>query len=119
MADAVQLSHDIHRKSTGSLANVATNTLQLFADLALIAPDGPETFGIPVYLSLNTQHERLALWVSNLAVTHVGHSSLDYRLREADSVRDAIESFLNDLCESLLECEVRQDKIRIWYSPVL
>src|SRR4051794_34466872 len=85
-------------ESSAHLAKASTNALQLFADLALIGSSDHN-------LSIERQHERLALWASNLGATHLGHTSLDYRLREADSVREAIDSFLQDLCESLLECK--------------
>ena len=89
-----------------SLAKLSTGALQLFADLAVIASHYAESQGNSTDLSIEQQHERLALWASNLGATHLGHSSLDYRLREADLVRNAIGTFLKDLCESLLECEV-------------
>ncbi|EXJ70239.1 uncharacterized protein A1O5_06307 [Cladophialophora psammophila CBS 110553] len=91
--------------TTVSLATLSANALQLFADLAIIAPDDVEAQGPSADLSIQQQRERLVLWTSNLGATHLGHSSLDYRLRQADVVRDAIEAFLNDLCESLLECK--------------
>ncbi|KIY01465.1 uncharacterized protein Z520_03017 [Fonsecaea multimorphosa CBS 102226] len=90
--------------TTVSLATLSTNALQLFADLAIIAPGDSDAEGIPEGLSIEQQQERLQLWASNLGATHLGHSSLDYRLRQADLVRDAIAAFLNDLCGSLLEC---------------
>ncbi|ERF72582.1 hypothetical protein EPUS_02864 [Endocarpon pusillum Z07020] len=91
--------------TTVSLATLSSNALQLFANLAIIAPNDAEAQINPTALNIEQQHERLVLWVANLGATHLGHSSLEYRLREADLVRNAIWTFLNDLCNSLLECE--------------
>lgn len=91
--------------TTVSLATLSSNALQLFANLAIIVSNGAEAQINPTELNIEQEHERLVLWVSNLGATHLGHSSLDYRLREADLVRNAIGAFLKDLCNSLLECE--------------
>jgi hypothetical protein len=99
--------------TTISLAKLSTGALQLFADLVIIASHGAETQGNSTGPSIEQQHERLALWASNLGATHLGHSSLDYRLREADLVRNAIGTFLKDLCESLLECEIYHHNLRV------
>lgn len=90
-------THIGREDALASLAKATTNALQLFADLSLISSSDQD-------FDIERQHERLALWAANLGATHLGHSSLDYRLREADSIRLVIASFLHDLCESLLEC---------------
>jgi hypothetical protein len=43
------------------------------------------------------QFERYSLWADNLGLYHFGHSSLDYRLREAESLQSYIRSLLSDL----------------------
>ena len=47
--------------------------------------------------------ERFSLWANNLGLYHRGHSSLDYRLREAGALRNLIGEFLADLKTSLDE----------------
>src|ERR1700733_3851418 len=106
MTSTLRLLHGEDETTTISLAKLSTGALQLFADLAVIASHDAESQGNSTDLSIEQQHERLALWASNLGATHLSHSSLDYRLREADLVRNAIGTFLKDLCESLLECEI-------------
>ena len=48
--------------------------------------------------------ERFSLWADNLGLYHRGHSSLDYRLREADALRIFVRKLLSDLSSSLGEC---------------
>lgn len=113
MTNTLRSLHGEDETTTISLAKLSTGALQLFADLVIIASHGAETQGNSTGPSIEQQHERLALWASNLGATHLGHSSLDYRLREADLVRHAIGTFLKDLCESLLECEIYHHNLRV------
>ena len=106
MTSALRSLHGEDETAIISLAKLSASALQLFADIAIIASHDAETQANSTDLSIKQQHERLALWASNLGATHLGHSSLDYRLREAELVRNTIGTFLTDLCESLLECEI-------------
>lgn len=47
--------------------------------------------------------QRFSLWADNLGLHHWGHSSLDYRLREAGALEAFVKSLLKDLKESLEE----------------
>ena len=49
--------------------------------------------------------ERFGLWANNLGLHHRGHSSLDYRLREAEALKKLIDNLLDDLKTSLCERE--------------
>jgi hypothetical protein len=50
---------------------------------------------------LALQSERFTLWASSLGLFQVGHASLDYRLRDADVVRQYISDVLLELNEYL------------------
>ena len=52
------------------------------------------------------EHEslRFSLWAENLGVHHYGHSSLEYRVREAEPVRRLIASLIQDLLDCIEEC---------------
>ena len=54
------------------------------------------------------EHEsiRFALWAENLGVHHHGHSSLEYRVREAEPVRRLIASLIQDLLDCIGECRL-------------
>ena len=52
------------------------------------------------------EFERFGLWANNLGLHHRGHSSLDYRTREADALKKLISSLLNDLKTTLNEREL-------------
>lgn len=54
----------------------------------------------------NYEAERFGLWANNLGLYHLAHSSLDYRLREAESLYNLIRNLLKDLLESVSECEL-------------
>lgn len=47
--------------------------------------------------------QRFRVWAVSLGLLVPGHGSLDYRVREADSLARTLRSFLDDLVESLEE----------------
>lgn len=47
------------------------------------------------------ESQRFSLWADNLGLHHRGHSSLDYRLREASALETFVLSLLNDLKKTL------------------
>lgn len=65
------------------------------------------------YSPANWEHEaeRFDLWANNLGLHHRGHSSLDYRLREAGALRNLIAEFLADLKTSLDERMYRLSRL--------
>lgn len=46
---------------------------------------------------------RFRVWAGNVGALQKGHSSLDYRLREATLVRDNVQKLLKELHECLQE----------------
>lgn len=61
--------------------------------------------GLPGYSLPAWEHEadRFSLWANSLGLHHRGHSSLDYRLREAAALENIIGGLLDDLKTSLEE----------------
>lgn len=53
------------------------------------------------YDQLTTQAQRYELWAENLGVYHLGHSSLDYRFRDAPSIHGLTHRLLSHLEETL------------------
>ena len=53
------------------------------------------------YDQLTTQAQRYELWAENLGVYHLGHSSLDYRFRDAPSIHRLTYRLLGHLEETL------------------
>ena len=56
-------------------------------------------------ISFDREYERWGLWVENLGLFNLGHSSLDYRLRDADSLSGFVRDLLRDLCKVLDNCK--------------
>jgi hypothetical protein len=52
------------------------------------------------------EYQRFNLWADNLGLHHHGHSSLDYRLREAAILKNLVSGLLLDLERSLHNCKL-------------
>ncbi|KAG7007820.1 hypothetical protein G7Y79_00008g024580 [Physcia stellaris] len=57
------------------------------------------------YDQLTTQAQRYELWAESLGVYHLGHSSLDYRFRDAPSIHGLTHRLLSHLEETLSTVE--------------
>lgn len=90
-----------HEKAT--LAETGLETMKLFKQVKAIDN-----------LARNTKHEwpkalfaaeadRFELWAINLGLFVSGHGSLDYRIREAESLERTLRRFMSDLNDSLVE----------------
>ena len=69
----------------------------------------PETWSFdPIYSAVawRNEYQRFGLWADNLGLHHRGHSSLQYRLREAAVLESLVKSLLSDLRRSLHDCEL-------------
>lgn len=53
--------------------------------------------------SLGSEYERFKIWAVDLGLLVPGHGSLDYRIREAESLRQIVEVYLNDINQYLEE----------------
>jgi hypothetical protein len=86
----------------GLLADVGINIADLFGHLkvtgiGLSDPSKSKQF------ALENLSDRFDLWAVNLGLHHSGHSSLDYRLRDADLLQQTIRTLLLDLSNSLTQ----------------
>jgi hypothetical protein len=91
--------------SEGLLATISAKALDCLEELALIS-SRPEHVNVHVFSfknDANVETQRFHLWVANLGVLSPGHSSLDYRLRDAESVRLVVEKLLKGLIASTSE----------------
>lgn len=62
--------------------------------------------------SFLTEFQRFKIWAVELGLLVPGHGSLDYRLREAESLGETFESYLTDLNQYLEETLVFSDSKR-------
>lgn len=81
------------------------------APLALIAYVAPAW--------LERQYERFELWATSLGLRKNGHSSLDYRLRDAEVVRDYLLVTLREVNEYLGDRKPTQKILNLSFTPVL
>ncbi|KAL9626732.1 MAG: hypothetical protein Q9204_007079 [Flavoplaca sp. TL-2023a] len=71
------------------------------------------------------EYQRFQLWLINLGLFQPSHNSLDYRLRQNDTVRSSIASLLGDLClaldnivsELLRDDSNKREDIEAWEHP--
>ncbi|KAF6232486.1 hypothetical protein HO173_009366 [Letharia columbiana] len=83
-----------------TLAAVGRHIYDIFT--ALYADDRPLEHGDSFKTSLLIESQRFSLWARNLGLYEYGHSSLDYRFRDAPSVYDYTRQLLDKLEKSLL-----------------
>ncbi|KAL8850114.1 MAG: hypothetical protein Q9221_004931 [Calogaya cf. arnoldii] len=55
----------------------------------------------PSEATCKAEFQRFQLWVINLGLFQSSHNSLDYRLRQNETVRSLVAALLNDLCLAL------------------
>jgi hypothetical protein len=88
-----------------SLADVGLVTVQRFKLLEEVKPLESVTSQIqewPVNL-FRAQFDRFELWAVNLGLFVMGHGSLDYRIRDSESMRESIYKMIQNLNRSLDE----------------
>jgi len=59
----------------------------------------------PKWAALDNEMQRFELWARNLGLYTGGHSSLDYRFRDAQLLFDHTLELLQDLARLLAQCE--------------
>jgi hypothetical protein len=96
-------THALAKGDSQSLA-VLGKEIQTAFDLVLKYHD---KYGLklPGFLPASWEHEleRFELWANNLGLHHRGHSSLDYRLREVEALKNIIYGLLQDMKTTLDE----------------
>ncbi|TFA98048.1 hypothetical protein CCMA1212_010226 [Trichoderma ghanense] len=51
----------------------------------------------PKYRQLVTEEQRFKVWAYSLGLYHLGHASLDYRVRDAEVVKTRLADILEEL----------------------
>lgn len=65
-------------------------------------------------LAITAEADRFELWAINMGLFVSGHGSLDYRLREAESLESTLRHFMSDLKESLSEGDSKTCGLNLW-----
>lgn len=87
-----------------SLAATGLETLKLWKQVkAIDHPAGKTTSEEWLKALFAAEADRFELWAVNLGLFVSGHGSLDYRIREAESLERTLRRFMNDLNNSLIE----------------
>ena len=82
-----------------SLNQFGIETLRLFEKIKEHSTSDPEYNGAP----FAAEADRFELWATNLGLFVSGHGSLDYRLRQAESLGGTFQKLMSGLNDSLVE----------------
>ena len=95
----------VEKSAKDRLCNIGIDILQLFKRLrAVWSRPSVEDGEIEQWSqAFQAEADRFELWAVNLGLFVAGHGSLDYRLRQADSLRQTVQTFLQSLCDALTE----------------
>jgi hypothetical protein len=88
-----------------TLFEAGTQTIQLMnelTDLDRLSDDSEDSM---MRRMLAAEADRFELWSVNLGLFLYGHGSLDYRVREAPSLKSTLQEFMADLNRALIEGE--------------
>ncbi|KAI9756018.1 MAG: hypothetical protein M4579_004063, partial [Chaenotheca gracillima] len=89
-----------------SISSLSLSCIQAFDTLCSSLQDPDHVSSGHLSLSsILDEKGRFRVWAGNLGAWQVGHSSLDYRLREADLMRGKVRRLLEDLESALQEAE--------------
>ena len=92
----------IEHGSDKSMENLALMGKEINSLFHIVEASGDRFFERDVsVVAWENEFQRFRLWADNLGLHHRGHSSLDYRLREADILEGLVRGLLNDLQRSL------------------
>jgi hypothetical protein len=86
-----------------TLADAGSQVLQRFSQLVSAVSNSQDESISDNQSQLQDELERFQLFAANLSLTHTGHSSLDYRLRESEQLQSTVRRLLQDLIDSLDE----------------
>lgn len=96
MAEAVPSEH---------LISLGTRIETLIWQVKTLRDKSPILNDATLWASFEHEYERWRLWAENLGLFHLGHGSLDYRLRDADSLTGFVRDLFQDLSRVLDNCE--------------
>jgi hypothetical protein len=100
----------------GLLADVGLDIVTLFGTLKAVGIELSDPSKSKQF-ALENVSDRFDLWAVNLGLHHSGHSSLDYRLRDADLLQQTIRTLLLDLSNSLTQSKKAKrtgSRVLIW-----
>ncbi|KIX00631.1 uncharacterized protein Z518_09696 [Rhinocladiella mackenziei CBS 650.93] len=108
------MTHQIHSNST-RLASLGRDAFNFFEQvLQIFTEDNPSDRLSPQnHSSFLREYERFKIWAVDLGLLVPGHGSLDYRLREAESLARTFETHLSDLNRYLEETTVFGDSKKL------
>jgi hypothetical protein len=89
--------------STRNLAEIGAETLRLINRVKAIGHDAEKKRPESPNVLFETEADRFELWAVNLGLFVAGHGSLDYRIREAESLESALRRVMSGLNDSLIE----------------
>ena len=84
------------------IADRAVSAYKAFSEL-LICLDSHNQTGKLREQEFKREFDRFTMWTSNIGAHKRGQSSLDFRLRDAAHIRDAVLSMLGDLQELITD----------------
>jgi hypothetical protein len=87
-----------------SLSHAGSRVFTLFERLQrlLHKSDSGNNFGSCI-AAIDNDEQRFSLWARNLGLVRPAHSSLDYRLQNAPTIRRTVYAFLEDLANAIVE----------------
>ncbi|KAK6351857.1 hypothetical protein TWF718_005002 [Orbilia javanica] len=88
--------------STRTLNELGLETRELFANVIRVF-ENDASRDATIRALLSAEADRFGLWAVSLGLFVPGHGSLDYRVREAENIRNVIKGFLEALNDSLSE----------------
>lgn len=92
-------------KTQPKLQSLGRSILDTFNRLAKGTWNSNEDGDLLSERRVNAENERFRLWASSLGLYATGHASLDYRIRDAQVVRDSLADLMTELKEHLENCE--------------
>ncbi|PQE29588.1 meiosis-specific serine threonine- kinase mek1 protein [Rutstroemia sp. NJR-2017a BBW] len=88
-----------------ALFEAGTQTIQLMSELTDLDRLSDDSEDLMMRKMLAAEADRFELWSVNLGLFLYGHGSLDYRVREAPSLKSTLQEFMADLNRALIEGE--------------
>lgn len=102
-----------------SLSHMGLDTVKFFKQLDTIEKPGSASIDNRTFECLKTrlagEADRFELWAVNLGLFVSGHGSLDYRVRDAEGIRDTLHRFMKGLNTSLQEGNCFRASCRSFY----
>ena len=87
-----------------AVAKRVAQCLQFFTDMSQTVRDSSRAAPAASFdANINAEFDRFKIWSGNVGAHRTDNSSLDYRLREAMTLRDRVTELLDELLEAITE----------------